>query len=112
MVTFDPMSAGGPFEMRISGENTILLENILIGDVWVCSGQSNMEWILSNTLNAEQELENSNYPEIRLFDVKHNIQFSPVEDIPEATWSPCSPESAAGFSAVGLFLRTDTCIGS
>lgn len=106
MLTFDAMEAGGPFEMLIIGKDTTLLDNILIGDVWVCSGQSNMEWNLENTNNAEEEIANANYPMIRLFDIPHNIQLSPADDIPSGEWVMCTPESIPGFSSVGyLFGR-------
>lgn len=104
MVTLEPMQAGGPFDMTIKGKNTIILENILIGDVWVCSGQSNMEWSLANTNNAEEEMAAANYPEIRIFDVPRNIQVAPVEDLPSGEWRECSPAAVQNFSAVGYFF--------
>ncbi|MBN2699178.1 MAG: 9-O-acetylesterase [Bacteroidales bacterium] len=104
MVTFQPMEAGGPFEMVIQGRNKIVLEDILIGDIWICSGQSNMEWQVANSNNAEQEIAYAGYPEIRLFDVPHNIQFAPVDDIPGGRWDACSPETVGNFSAVGYFF--------
>ncbi len=104
MVTLDSMQAGGPFEMEIHGKNSITLDNILIGDVWICSGQSNMEWTLSNSNNAEEEILAANYPEIRLFDVPNNIQLAPVEDLPSGKWTACSGETARNFSAVGYFF--------
>ncbi|MFH0757211.1 MAG: sialate O-acetylesterase [Bacteroidota bacterium] len=107
MVTLDPMQAGGPFEMKISGKNVIILENILIGDVWICSGQSNMEWTLSNSNNAEEEILAANYPQIRLFEVPNNIQMVPVEDVPSGQWKVCTGETARNFSAVGYFFGRD-----
>jgi len=107
MVTLDPLQAGGPFEMEISGKNTLTLENILIGDVWICSGQSNMEWTLSNSNNAEEEILAANHPQIRLFEVPNNIQLAPVEDIPSGQWKVCNGENARNFSAVGYFFGRD-----
>jgi len=104
MVSLDPMEAGGPFEMVISGSNTITLENIMIGDVWICSGQSNMEWTVSNSNNPEEEIAAAIYPNIRLFEVPHNVQLSPVEDIPSGEWMECSPENISSFTAVGYFF--------
>lgn len=103
-VTLEPMAAGGPFEMQIEGKNKLTLEDILVGDVWICSGQSNMEWPVYNTNNAEEEVPGANYPELRLFDVPHNVQLMPVDDVPEAAWAPCTPESVYNFSAVGYFF--------
>jgi len=103
-VQFEPMEAGGPYDLIIKGDNEIVLENILVGDVWICSGQSNMEFEVYKLLDAEQEIANANYPDIRLFNVPQNVQFSPAEDIPEESWHVCSPESVGDFSAVGYFF--------
>lgn len=78
MVTFPSMKAGGPYTMLITGKNKIELTNIMLGDVWVCSGQSNMEWSVSQTNNAEEEIAAANYPDIRLFHAPRNVQFKPV----------------------------------
>ena len=104
MVIFPAMPEGGPYQMKISGKNTISLENILVGDVWVCSGQSNMEFNLANTNNSEEEIAGARYPEIRLFQVPHNIQFTPAEDVEQGEWKVCSPETVSRFSAVGYFF--------
>lgn len=106
-VILEPMEAGGPFEMQIEGKNGITLEDILVGDVWICSGQSNMEWPVYNSNNAEEEMLNASYPEIRLLDVPHNVQLKPVDDIPDATWTRCTPETVRNFSAVGYFFGRD-----
>lgn len=103
-VTLDPMTAGGPYTMSIKGKNEITLEDILIGEVWVCSGQSNMEWSVSQANNAEEEIRNADYPDIRIFNVPRNLQVKPVNDIPETDWHRVSPETIAGFSAVGYFF--------
>lgn len=100
----EPMEAGGPFEMKIEGKNTLALEDILIGDVWICSGQSNMEWSVSNSNNAQEEIAAANFPEIRLLDVPHNVQLQPADDIPDAAWTRCTPETVGNFSAVGYFF--------
>ena len=103
-VTLPPMKEGGPFRMTISGKNEIVLDNILIGDVWVCSGQSNMEFSLSRAMNAEEEIQQADYPQIRLFTAPNNIQFEPAEDTDGGQWQECNPGTAAGFSAVGYFF--------
>lgn len=104
MLTLNPMEAGGPFEMKIMGIDTIVLENILIGDVYVCSGQSNMEWPLSRANDAEAEIAAADHPDIRLFYLPKNLQLAPVDDVPSGEWTLCSPETAASFSAVGYFF--------
>lgn len=106
-IILKPMKAGGPLNMVIRGKNEIILENILIGDVWVCSGQSNMEWKVSQSSNADKEIQNANYPNIRLFTVPKKISTVPLEEIPNASWQICTPESAASFSAVGYFFGRD-----
>ena len=79
-IILKPMKAGGPLNMVIRGKNEIILENILIGDVWVCSGQSNMEWKVSQSSNADKEIQNANYPNIRLFTVPKKISTVPLEE--------------------------------
>ena len=70
LVKLPKMDYGGPYKMTIKGKNLRTIENIMIGEVWVCSGQSNMEWKVSNTKNAVKEIADANYPDIRLFTVK------------------------------------------
>lgn len=103
-VEFKALPAGGPYEMIVSGKNKIKLSNILLGDVWVCSGQSNMEWPLHATKNAEEEIANATHPRIRLFTVQKNISTKPLPDCESDGWKVCRPEEIAGFSAVGYFF--------
>jgi sialate O-acetylesterase len=104
ILELEPMNAGGPYRMEIRGKNTLVLEDILIGDVWICSGQSNMEWTVSNSNNPEDEIAAADFPGIRLFDVPRNLQLSTVEDLPAGGWTVCSPETVGSFSAVGYFF--------
>ncbi|MCU4157867.1 hypothetical protein J1N10_17975 [Carboxylicivirga sp. A043] len=106
-VTLAPMTAGGPFNMSINGKNEVLLQNILIGDVWVCSGQSNMQWPVSKSNNAEKEILNADYPEIRLYTVPKQLNNVPEEKLGSASWQVCTPESVTDFSAVGYFFGRD-----
>ena len=99
-----PMPAGGPFDMRVKGKNEIILQNILIGDVWVCSGQSNMEWSVSRVNHAEMEIANATYPEIRLFTVPNKISSRLLPDTDETEWQPCTPITIPPFTAVGYFF--------
>ena len=103
-VTLKPMEAGGPYSMTISGKNVITLENILIGDVWVCSGQSNMEWSVSNSNHADEEIENADHPNIRLFTAPRAVDKRPSSDLTSGEWMVCSPENIPDFSAVGYFF--------
>src|SRR5687768_5896494 len=82
IITLKPMVYGGPYQMTIAGKKDIIrLANILIGDVWICSGQSNMEWIIENTNNAAKEITESEHPQIRLFTVKKAMALQPQKDI-------------------------------
>ena len=103
-VVLKPMKAGGPFNMTLQGKNEIVLKNILIGDVWVCSGQSNMQMKVSETNNAEKEINNANYPKIRLFTVPNTVSNVPIDNIPNASWIICTPETIKDFSAVGYYF--------
>ena len=96
--------AGGPFTMEIEGENKIILLDILVGDVWLASGQSNMEFGLSGVLNAEQELKDADQPNIRLFHVEKRSSDFPQEDVLSKSWALCTPATAADFSAVAYFF--------
>lgn len=104
IVIFPGMEAGGPYILKIEGENEIILDNIMVGDVWICSGQSNMQWTVARSNNAEEEITNANYPNIRLLQVANNFQLEPANDIPKTRWEICSPESVDDFSAVGYFF--------
>jgi sialate O-acetylesterase len=104
-VILKPMTFGGPFELKIVGKaNNILLKNILIGDVWICSGQSNMEFALKGANNAQQEISKANYPEIRHFTVEKAMSYKPKEDFTGGNWQECNPENAGNFSAVAYFF--------
>lgn len=99
------MEAGGPYEMEVSGPYTsIRFKDVLVGEVWACSGQSNMEWPVSLSLGAEEEIAGADYPQIRLFTVPKNMNTSPLDNTLPAQWARCSPETVAGFSAVGYFF--------
>lgn len=95
---------GGPFEMVVKGKNTIVYNNVMVGEVWICSGQSNMEWQVSQSNNAEEEIESADYPDIRLFTVPKEVAQFPKDDISSGEWVACSPETIPSFSAVGYFF--------
>jgi len=109
MVKLKTPQAGGPYGLTIEGNNKIILQNVMIGEVWICAGQSNMEMGIEAVNNARQEIEAADYPNIRLFHVKHNICIEPTREI-EGKWYPCSPNSIlsegdwAGFSAAAYFF--------
>ncbi|TRX70386.1 sialate O-acetylesterase [Carboxylicivirga sp. M1479] len=107
LITLQPMKAGGPYDMTISGKNEFVLKNILIGDIWICSGQSNMQWPVSKSNNPEKEIKNAIYPEIRLLTVPKQLSNVLEEDMPNTSWHACSPETVKDFSAVGYFFGRD-----
>lgn len=106
MVRLKPLKAGGPFTMTIAGENTIELKNVLVGEVWVCSGQSNMQWPVSASANPQETIANSKDPMLRLFTVPRQATPEPLSDV-RGNWVECAPETVPGFSAVGYFFGRD-----
>jgi len=97
--------AGGPYEIHFNGKNNeIILNDVLIGEVWLCSGQSNMEWSANSGIdNKEYEIANANHPNIRLFTVEKRTAENPLEDV-AGTWETCSTETMPDFSAVAYFF--------
>ena len=103
LVTLPPMKAGGPHTMTVSGNNTVTLTDILVGEVWIGSGQSNMEFGVSGTNDAEKEIAAAKHPNIRLFLVPKTLSGIPKQDV-TAEWKACSPTSVPSFSAVLYFF--------
>lgn len=103
-VEMNASSAGGPFTLTIKGKNTLSLQDVLVGDVWLLGGQSNMEWPLKQTNGADDSIKLADYPNIRLFEVGHNVSIFPIKDVPEASWNLCTPETIADFSAIGYYF--------
>ena len=95
--------AGGPFELTVKGDNLLTIKNLLIGEVWLCSGQSNMEWPLINTFGGAETVAQAKYPEIRLFTVEKHTSTTPLTDV-VGHWVVTTPDDAAHFSAVGYFF--------
>ena len=98
-----PMKPGAAAEMTIEGANKIKVSDVLVGDVWLGSGQSNMQWAVRQTNNADQEIASAKFPEIRLFYVPRKPSGVPVDDV-EAKWLVCSPETIQDFSAVLFYF--------
>ena len=107
-IVLSPMAYGGPFVLEVRGRrDTVRFNDVLVGDVWVCSGQSNMEFPVSGwsrVNNAEEEIRNADYPAIRLFSVGRAISTRPEEEVKDGHWEHCSPATIAPFSAVGYFF--------
>jgi sialate O-acetylesterase len=102
-VTLEPMKAGGPHELVIQGKNKLTIGDVLVGEVWLCSGQSNMEWSVGQTFNADLELLTANNSQIRFITAPHNGVQEPQWTF-KGQWDVCTPETAASFSAVGYFF--------
>ncbi len=110
-ILLDPMKAetlGLDMKIKnISSGDEAVVRNILAGDVWLCSGQSNMEWTLGNCKNAEEELKNAQYPGIRSSKIHHMTELSPKNDLAPLTWIKSSPANAQDFSGVGYFFARE-----
>jgi sialate O-acetylesterase len=109
-VELAPLKPGGPFEMTIAGKNTLTLHNVVVGEVWICSGQSNMEMAVGNSprawggvMNSAQEIASGNFPMIRHFAVKKTVAGQPQSDV-EGQWVVASPQTVGEFTAVGYFF--------
>ncbi|PKQ43845.1 sialate O-acetylesterase [Confluentibacter flavum] len=103
-VNLKPEPAGGPYNMSIKGKNLITLKDILVGEVWVCSGQSNMEFTVSQAMNAPQEMNDANYPMIRQFLVEKDVSTTPKQKLKNGKWDVCSTNTVGNFSAIGYFF--------
>ncbi len=106
LVKIKPSESGGPFNMQVKGKNSITINNILIGDVWICSGQSNMEWRMKWLGDKyKTEMETANNPNIRLIDIadKYNVQVREDAKI-NKNWAGVNPENLPEFSAVAYFF--------
>ena len=106
-VSFPAKEAGGPYEIKVISDSSFSFKNILIGDVWLCSGQSNMEWPVSKVFNAAYELKNADFPKIRSFTVSKEISTNPLDNAPKASWQTSTPENTASFSAVAYFFAKE-----
>lgn len=97
-------SAGGPHALTVAGNNTIQIKDVYLGEVWVCSGQSNMEWPVTHTTDAEQAIAAASYPAIRHFNVERKIAGTPQDDVVGSGWEVCDPKTVGDFTAVGYFF--------
>ncbi|MBL9122881.1 MAG: sialate O-acetylesterase [Planctomycetaceae bacterium] len=105
-VTLDKMSAGGPFELSIAGENQVTVKDVMVGEVWIASGQSNMQWPVSRSAGAEQAIASAGNPYLRLFTVPR--QAMPDPQLSVATkWEPCNSQTLPDFSAVAYYFGRD-----
>lgn len=106
-VRLPALSAGGPFTLAIQGNKKIEIKDVMIGEVWIASGQSNMTFSFDGSEGAATEVPKANYPQIRLFTVPRKIALSPQENTLPASWKICTPDNAKGFSAVAYFFARE-----
>lgn len=105
-VIFAPLEAGGPYTVRVERRKEHLtLNDVWIGEVWLCSGQSNMEWLVSQSANAPKHIRKANYPMIRHVKIAHELAYTPLDDLAQpTTWEVASPATVGNFTAVGYFF--------
>lgn len=107
ITTIRTISAGGPYTLEILGSSKVEMKNVMLGEVWICSGQSNMEWSVTHKiLNGEEEAANADHPEIRIFHIP-KIGAEYPQQTCNAAWAVCSPESMRSTSAVGYFFARE-----
>ncbi len=100
-----PLPVGGPYQLTVKGHNTLTFDDVLVGEVWICSGQSNMAFALQNTNHADVEIASAHFPQIRLISVPP-VGTTTAQDDFNGQWEAASPQTVANFSAVGyLFGR-------
>jgi sialate O-acetylesterase len=103
-----PKADNVPHTIRIQGYNSLQITNVLLGEVWLCSGQSNMEWSARMGIdNAEKAISDAQNPNIRFFTVRHRTADTPQLDVAGSGWVACTPESMVDFSALAYFFARD-----
>lgn len=106
MVKLGKLQAGGPDILTVEGKNRIELRDVLVGEVWVCSGQSNMEWPLKASFQSQSDIAASTNPNLRIFKVPKRKATSPQQDV-QASWAQADPETVPNFSAVAYYFGRD-----
>jgi sialate O-acetylesterase len=105
-VSLDPIEATDPVEMTIDAKNTITIHDALVGEVWLCGGQSNMTFELKNAANGAEAMKSADRPTMRLFIVGRIYPETPTDEV-KGKWVLCSPETVKDFSAVGYFFGNE-----
>lgn len=104
-VMLEPLPVGEALELVVSGANNELrIADVLVGEVWICSGQSNMQWSVANSTNADLERLTAKNPQLRMINFPQVGTQEPVWQHPKSQWKVCTPENVSGFSAVGYFF--------
>jgi sialate O-acetylesterase len=103
-VMLDPLPVGGPYVLDVKGSNEVKIDDVLVGEVWICSGQSNMQWSVNNSNDADLERLSAKFPKIRMINFPNVGVQEPIWTHPNSKWALCTPESVGNFSAVGYFF--------
>jgi sialate O-acetylesterase len=104
MVRLDPLKENAtPSQLLVTGRNSVVVSNMLVGEVWLCSGQSNMQLPLSACDGAKEDIAHATAPLVRYFDVKASIEEEPTDEA-DGAWQDCTPATAGGFTAVGYYF--------
>ncbi|KAA6439099.1 sialate O-acetylesterase [Dyadobacter flavalbus] len=107
-VQFTSLEAGGPHTLAVSAKSgKAAVQDVLIGEVWLCSGQSNIEWPVSAAKDYEIERQNADFPQIRHFKVEHDVTLKPVDDLQSGDWKLASSETVGDFTAIGFFFARE-----
>lgn len=106
-INLDSQAAGGPYTLRITGKTSLVFQDVMVGEVWICSGQSNMEFELRTASHGLAEIRQANNPEIRQIKIPLRVGNTPKEDIASAKWDVCSSATAGNFTAVGYFFAKE-----
>jgi sialate O-acetylesterase len=102
-IMLEPLKVGGPYELKVAGKNTITFKDVLVGEVWICSGQSNMQWTVNGSNDADLERAAAKYPKLRMINFPNVGTQEPVWTH-DRKWMVCTPETVGDFSAVGYFF--------
>jgi sialate O-acetylesterase len=103
-VMLDPLPVGGPYELTVKGQNEIKISDILVGEVWICSGQSNMQWWVKLANDPDLEKLTAKHPKIRMINFPQIGSQEPIWTHESRHWMVCSPDTVSDFSAVGYFF--------
>lgn len=108
LVKFSPLEAGGPYKIAVTAKSgSLSVNDVLIGEVWLCSGQSNMEWMVSQANNFQTEKKNADFPQIRHFKVEHEVTINEQTDLKNGEWKIASAETVGEFTAIGFFFARE-----
>lgn len=104
MIRLKPETAGGPYSLIVEGKNKLTFSDVLVGDVWFCSGQSNMEWDMSRTDGYEQEIQQNSFPPIRQIKIQKAVSSMPLKNLVPTQWKVTDTNTLREFSGVGYFF--------